>query len=84
MADGDHNSRGDELAIAVSEDIVQSPTHKEAGTSRIDFDGLLQPGLTLHQDLAKGNGGQAWPAGVVLTKYLLRKRDELKDCSMSV
>ena len=71
--------------FAISEDFVQSPTHKAAETSTIDFDGLLQPGLKLHQDLANGNGGQAWPAGVVLAKYLLRtKRDGLDNASMSV
>ena len=71
--------------FAVSEDLVQSPAHKAALTGSLDFDGLLRPALKLHQDLANGNGGQAWPAGMVLTKYLLRrKRDELSSASMSV
>jgi hypothetical protein len=71
--------------LTIGEDFVQSPEHKAPQTGSIDFDGLLQPGLKLHQDLANGNGGQAWPAGMVLTKYLLRiKRDELKESSMSV
>lgn len=72
--------------LAISEDLVQSPTHKAALTSTLDFDGLLQPpALQLRQDLANGNGGQAWPAGMVLAKYLLRRRrDELRDASMSV
>lgn len=71
--------------FAISEDLVQSPTHRAPATGTLDFDGLLQPALQLHQDLANGNGGQAWPAGVVLAKYLLRrKRDELKGASMSV
>ena len=68
--------------FAISEDLVQSPSHKAAHTGTIDFDGLS---LRLHQDLSEGNGGQAWPAGMTLAKYLLRtKRDVLKDCSMSV
>ena len=51
----------------------------------MDFDGHLQPVLRLHEDLSEGNGGVAWPAGEVLTKYLLRKkRDELKNSSMFV
>lgn len=71
--------------FAIDEDLVQSPTHKIAQTGEVDFDGLLQPSLVLHQDLANGNGGQAWPAGMVLTKYLLRKkRDELRQSTMSV
>ena len=77
MADRGSETEGD---FAISEDFVPSPTHKAAETNTIDFDGLLQPGLTLHQNLATGNGGQAWPAGIVLAKYLLRKkRDDLKD-----
>ncbi|KAK4551950.1 Protein-lysine N-methyltransferase efm6 [Recurvomyces mirabilis] len=73
-------------AFAISEDFVQSPTHRQAGTKKVDFDGLLQDKpLELHEDLAKGNGGQAWPAGHVLAKYLLRmKRDELKKCNSIV
>lgn len=75
----------DTFDFAISEDFVQSPTHKTPATGTLDFDGLLQPALKLHQDLANGNGGQAWPAGMVLAKYLLRKkRDELKDATMSV
>lgn len=71
--------------LTISEDLIQSPLHKAALTSTLDFDGLLRPALKLHQDLANGNGGQAWPAGMVLTKYILRKkRDELKRASMSV
>lgn len=75
----------DDFDFAISEDLVQSPTHRAPVTGTLDFDGLLQPALKLHQDLANGNGGQAWPAGFVLARYLLRKkRDELKSASMSV
>jgi protein N-lysine methyltransferase METTL21A len=72
--------------FGVSEDLVQSPTHKQASTTKVDFDGLLQDHpLRLHEDLANGNGGQAWPAGRVLAKYMLRrKRDALRDCTMCV
>ncbi|KAI6789094.1 S-adenosyl-L-methionine-dependent methyltransferase [Hortaea werneckii] len=69
--------------FAISEDLVSSRTQKQAGTGDVDFDGLLQTPLKLHEDLAKGNGGQAWPAGRVLAKYLLRKKkDELKRSTM--
>ena len=69
--------------FTISEDFVQSPPHRAPETITIDFDGLLQPGVKLHQNLAAGNGGQAWPAGMVLAKYLLRKRrDELRNSSI--
>ncbi|KAK6396626.1 hypothetical protein LTR65_008524 [Meristemomyces frigidus] len=70
-------------AFAVRQDLVSSPLHKQASTFALDFDGLLDVPLRLHEDVAKGNGGQAWPAGRVLAKYLLRKkRDELKHSSI--
>lgn len=37
------------------------------------FGGLLSTPLKLHEDLSKGCGGQRWPAGETLTKYLLRR-----------
>lgn len=87
MSDRESERVGDTFGddFAISEDFVSSPTHKRATTSRLDLDGLLQNQLSLHEDLAQGNGGQAWPAGYVLVKYLLRKkRDELKHSSMFV
>ncbi|KAK0326803.1 Protein-lysine N-methyltransferase efm6 [Friedmanniomyces endolithicus] len=82
--DNDNNNSDDEEApFGISEDLVQSPTHKQAGITRTDFDGLLQEPLLLSEDLAKGNGGQAWPAGHVLARYLLRKKlGELRNASM--
>lgn len=59
--------------FAISEDLVQSPEHKSAGTAEVDFDGLLPTPLKLHEDLKQGCGGQLWPAGIVLAKYLLRE-----------
>lgn len=72
--------------VFFSEELVQSPIHIPAQTGLIDFDGFLEPALVLSQDLTSGNGGQAWPAGIVLAKYLLRStaRDTLKTSSMSV
>jgi protein N-lysine methyltransferase METTL21A len=72
--------------FGVSEDLVQSPIHKQASTNVVDFDGLLADHpLKLHEDLAEGNGGQAWPAGMVLAKYMLRrKRDVLENSTMCV
>jgi hypothetical protein len=75
----------DHDGFALGEDLVQSPHHKAPSTTKVDFDGLLDPALVLHEDLAKGNGGQAWPAGMILTRYLLRrKREELRKASMYV
>lgn len=71
--------------FAISEDLVPTREQKSAGSSDIDFDGLLQTPLKMHEDLAEGCGGMLWPAGMVLSKYMLRQdRNSLKEKSMFV
>ena len=80
--DSEEDSSG---LFGISEDLVQSPVHKVAGVSTVDFDGLLSPPLRLQEDLSGGCGGQLWPAGMVLSKYMLRKyKDDIQDSSMFV
>lgn len=72
-------------SLAISEDLVQSPTHKPASTTTLDFNGLLTTPLRLHEDLADGCGGQLWPAGMVLAKYILQQhKTNLKGKTMFV
>jgi len=74
MSDSEDN---DDM-FGVSEDLVPSAAIKSAGVSEVDFDGLLLPPLKLQEDLKNGCGGQLWPAGMVLSKYMLRNhRDSL-------
>jgi hypothetical protein len=66
--------------FAFGEDYVKSPEHIPATIESIDFDGLLDNPLLLHQDLAAGCGGMLWPAGMRMAKYLLKmKRDEMRN-----
>jgi hypothetical protein len=65
-------SDNDSGMFAISEDLVASAFRKSAGIATIDFDGLLSIPLKLHEDLKNGCGGMLWPAGMVLSKYLLR------------
>ncbi len=53
--------------------LVPERTNKAAATTALDFDGLLpsHSSLVLHEDLQEGCGGQLWPAGMVLSKYML-------------
>ncbi|KZZ97256.1 hypothetical protein AAP_00899 [Ascosphaera apis ARSEF 7405] len=52
-------------------------------TTSLSFDGLLHTPIVIAQDLRNGCGGQTWPAGVVLSKYLLRShRHQLSDKSI--
>lgn len=62
--------------FAMSEDLVDLPNIKQAGTSSVNFDGLLTESLQLQEDLKNGCGGQLWPAGMVLSKYMLRRFDQ--------
>lgn len=72
------DSEGDNDFFKVSQDLVPPAHLKPAGVSEVDFDGLLSPPLKLHEDLKNGCGGQLWPAGMVLGKYMLRMhRDDL-------
>jgi hypothetical protein len=83
MADPD-SEREDDGFFNLSEDLVKLPTIKQAATSEVDFGGLLNPPIKLHEDLAKGCGGQTWLAGMVLARYmLLRHGDSVADKTMS-
>lgn len=59
--------------FSLSQDLVPPAPIKSAGISEVDFDQLLSTPLKLHEDLKNGCGGQLWPAGMVLSKYMLRK-----------
>ncbi|KAL8681829.1 MAG: hypothetical protein Q9186_002061 [Xanthomendoza sp. 1 TL-2023] len=58
------------LDISINEDLVPSTAPKPPSTTSIDFDGLLNPALLLQDDPTEC-GGQLWPGGMVLAKYLL-------------
>jgi len=71
--------------LAMAEDIVPLPEMKSAGTTEVDFSGLLTEPLKLHEDLKNGCGGQLWPAGMVLAKHMLRyHRNNLEKARMCV
>lgn len=74
----------EELPLSVTEDLVPSTAPKPACTTSIDFDGLLGTPLLLQDDPTEC-GGQLWPGGMVLAKYLLRcKTAELEGKTMFV
>jgi len=71
--------------LTIGEDLTPLPTYKAAATSTISFSDLLSPPLKIHEDLASGCGGQLWPAGMILAKYMLRyHREDLKEAKMFV
>jgi protein N-lysine methyltransferase METTL21A len=75
MSDSDEND-----VFGVSQDLVPPAPIKSAGVSEVDFDNLLSSPLKLHEDLKNGCGGQLWPAGMVLSKYILsRHREDLAE-----
>lgn len=62
--------------FALGEELVDLPEYREAKTAALDFDGLLDPPLIVHEDLAAGCGGMVWPAGRRLAKYMLKMKKE--------
>ncbi|KIX04711.1 uncharacterized protein Z518_05581 [Rhinocladiella mackenziei CBS 650.93] len=60
--------------FAISTALVPERINKQAATTSLTFDDLLPPDtpLLLHEDLQKGCGGKLWPAGMVLSKYMLK------------
>lgn len=78
------NGRSRSLSPEISpldfgEDLAPLPVYKAAATTALDFSGLLDEPLKLHEDLSSGCGGQLWPAGMVLAKHMLHyHRDKLQ------
>jgi len=62
--------------LTISEDLVRSIPQKTSQTVTLDFDGFLQPPLLL-QTNEKQCGGQVWPGGMVLAKFLLQHRTDV-------
>ncbi|KAJ5907975.1 hypothetical protein N7495_000657, partial [Penicillium taxi] len=60
-----------DASFNVSDSLAPPRAIKSAGTTNINFDGLLKEPLLLKEDLKNGCGGQLWPAGMVLAKYIL-------------
>ena len=74
-----------DVAVHITEDLVPSRSEQLDRNISLDFSGLLNPPLTLKQDLTEGCGGKTWPAGMVLSRYLLRcKLEQLKAKTMFV
>ncbi|KAF7714329.1 Uncharacterized protein PECH_008873 [Penicillium ucsense] len=57
--------------LLVTDSLAPPRDIKAAGTTSTTFDGLLNEPLLLKEDLKNGCGGQLWPAGMVLSKYML-------------
>lgn len=69
----------------VSDSLAPPRVNKVASTTTLTFDGLLKDPLHLKEDLKTGCGGQLWPAGIFLAKYLLGQHSsDLSGKTMSV
>lgn len=75
----------DEDEFAISESLIPAREIKAAGITHVGLDGFLKQPLSLREDLKKGCGGQLWPAGIVLAKYMLKiHASDLHGKTMSV
>jgi hypothetical protein len=72
--------------LDLPESLVPIRERKHAGTTIVTLDGLLeQQPLKLEEDLKEGCGGQLWPAGILLARYMLQKHSsDLLGKTMSV
>lgn len=70
--------------LMINEDLIQAPAQKSPTITSLDLDGLLYPPLNLHEDLKEGCGGQVWPAGTILARYMIRKHSDLANKEMFV
>lgn len=69
----------------VSKTLTPPRVNKAAGTTNVTFDGLLSDPLLLKEDLKNGCGGQLWPAGMTLARYLLAQHaSDMSGKTMSV
>lgn len=69
----------------VSEGLAPRRENYAAVTTDTSFDGLLKEPLRFKEDIKDGCGGQLWPAGMALAKYLLcRHATDLSDKTMWV
>ena len=59
--------------LSITEDLVPARLPIVPSITSIDFDGLLNPPLILQDDPTQC-GGQLWPGGMVLAKYLLQQK----------
>lgn len=57
----------------VSDDFIPIPEQEHLGNSNLTFNGLLdEPGLLVYEDGgAAGCGGKLWPAGELLSGYMI-------------
>lgn len=73
------DSDSDDLSIksfsgitSIGESLVPAQEAKQVSITEISLNGLLKRPLKLKEDLKEGCGGQLWPAGMVLARYMLR------------
>lgn len=78
----DHTPSPELSPLDIGEEYAPIRIPKAAGEASVDFSGLLDPPLLLHEDLKEGCGGQLWPAGIVLGRYLLERLDLLHGKTM--
>ncbi len=77
MAEKDDSSPTSELSnLSISENLVPSIPKKQSQTVTLDFDGVLQPPLLLQTNESQC-GGQLWPGGLVLAKFLLQHKTDV-------
>ncbi|KAE8556342.1 hypothetical protein EYB25_001043 [Talaromyces marneffei] len=63
----------DNSQLLIGESLIPVRERRHAGTTVVSIDGLLKEPLQLKEDLKEGCGGQLWPAGLLLSRYMLEE-----------
>lgn len=66
-------SDSEDSQVLVGESLIPIRERKHPGTTVVTIDGLLKEPLHLKEDLKEGCGGQLWPAGLLLSRYMLKE-----------
>ena len=76
--------KSEDTLLAISEDLAPCTLLPSSRIVTLSFSGLLSPPLQLQTNVSQC-GGQLWPAGMVLSEYLIRHHlDELRGKKMFV
>jgi protein N-lysine methyltransferase METTL21A len=72
-SDPGSDSDSNDSQLLIGESLIPIRERKHPGTTVVTIDGLLKDPLHLKEDLKDGCGGQLWPAGLLLSKYMLEE-----------
>ncbi len=79
-----NSTTNEDTFLTISEDLIPSAPLPSSTITTLSFSNLLNPPLRLQTNVSEC-GGQLWPAGMVLSEYLIRHHlDDMRGKTMFV